>query len=483
MHSRFLRSIVLGLWLVCLAAAPRAQADAADPPQPADPPAVQTSEGAEKTQTTPAAIEAPQSVGVIGEIIDVAVDSAYDEQDPAVALCTYDQYLVVYEQDGNIYGQRLTNTGVLLGGAFVIFDGSNAASNPHVACDWIYQNRFVVVWEYLYSPTDPDILAQAVFGNHQSSGGQLDGGYLPVAETTYAETNPAIACNSDDHTCLIVFEYDDTGNGDIYGRRLSMTDLTLNDRFSISTYTADEYNPDVAWGGAADDYLVAWQYYYTSVSPAHYRIMDAYVYDTHQTGTQIEEGVKALIDYSSYQHNQTLPAVVFSRDAGRYLVVFQYDYYGDGSDHDILGLRLIPPLYSQGDVFYVAGTNRQEHSPAVAYSGGPENLPGMGADQFLVTYVYEGSTERVLYGQPVKGAYDTGGTQLDGDPAAMYSTFTGINAGLYNPDVSGSLNNGRYLAVWESMLGGFAGSDYDVRGRLIAPYVLYLPLVISNYAP
>jgi hypothetical protein len=57
----------------------------------------------------------------VGEIIDVAVDSAYDEQDPAVALCTYDQYLVIYEQDGNIYGQRLTNTGALLGGAFVIF--------------------------------------------------------------------------------------------------------------------------------------------------------------------------------------------------------------------------------------------------------------------------------------------------------------------------------------------------------------------------
>lgn len=35
------------------------------------------------------------------------------------------------------------------------------------------------------------------------------------------ERDPAIACNSLDHTRLIAFEYSGTGNGDIYGQRVS----------------------------------------------------------------------------------------------------------------------------------------------------------------------------------------------------------------------------------------------------------------------
>jgi len=479
MRSRYLliiTTILLATSMRCVGV----QADTADPPQPSDPLAVETSETVEKTQTSPSSTTSPQGLGVVSGIIDVAVDSAYDERDPAVALCAYDQYLVVYEQGGNIYGQRLSNTGALVGGAFVIFDGTNAASNPGVACEWTY-NRFVVVWEYLFAGSDPDIRAQAVQGYHQTSGSQLWGDEVRVSEVGGTdEQDPAIACNSDDYTCLVVFEYDNTGSGDIYGRRLSMTGSTFDvegDRFSISTYTADEHNPDVAWGGAANDYLVAWQYYYTTEAPARYRIVDAYIYDTYTGGGQIEQGVTFLISKDLYQQDQTVPAVAYNRDTGRYLVVFQYDFAGDDSDYDIMGLRLTPPSGSEGGVFSVAATGYPEYSPAVAFSGGPENLPGMGADQFLVTYVYEGDTERVLYGQPVKGTNDAS-DQLDGAPAEIYNTFTGINSGLYNPDVSGSLNNGRYLAVWESMLGGFAGSDYDVRGRLLAPYVVYLPLII-----
>ena len=80
----------------------------------------------------------------IGSKIDVAV-TANDESNPAVAYCASSQYLVVYELEGGIYGQRLEEDGTLLGSAFVIFAGY--ASDPDVACNW-NRDRFIVLWGY-----------------------------------------------------------------------------------------------------------------------------------------------------------------------------------------------------------------------------------------------------------------------------------------------------------------------------------------------
>ena len=119
--------------------------------------------------------------------------------------------------------------------------------------------------------------------------------------------------------------------------------------------------------------------------------------------------------------------------------------------------------------------------PAVAYSGGQESLPGMGGDQFLVSYVYDSGIERLLEVQALKGAYDASTTdQREGGPVSLYRTFASINFGLSNPDVVGSVNNGNYLVVWESMSGGFAGNDYDVRGRMLTPYAIFMPLVVRG---
>ena len=81
-----------------------------------------------------------------GGMIEIATDDV-DEVDAAVALCASDQYLVVYQRSGEIYGQRLESDGDLLGGAFQIAEGPQPKYNPDVACDWLY-NRFVVAWQY-----------------------------------------------------------------------------------------------------------------------------------------------------------------------------------------------------------------------------------------------------------------------------------------------------------------------------------------------
>ena len=423
------------------------------------------------------------SVDPWGERIDVAV-TGDDETDPAVALCAYDQYLVTYALEGEIYGQRLTSGGDLLGSPFLISSDSYEDTQPDVACEWA-SNRFVVVWRHNFGDSgDYDIYARGVHGGHQTSGSQLYGSQLTVSGDGVDEESPAIACNINEHTCLVAFDYSGTGSGDIYAQRVSVGGSDIGkdgDRFTISTYAAEEHSPDVTWGGHDDDYLVVWQYLYNDPAD-HYKIVTAYVWDTNQAGDQIETDGTLLIGPGPYDHDQTVPAAAYNRDVRQYLVTWQYDYYGDGSDYDVYALRLTPGGGSVGSAFTVAGTSDDEMSPAVAFSGGPEDLPGMGADQFLVTYVHAGNTATEVRGRPIKGTHDTGGYQLEGDSIQIRTTGSGFNYGIFRPDVTGSVNNGHYLTVWEDMIGGFAGYDYDVLGQILSSGAsVYLPLILDGY--
>ena len=54
---------------------------------------------------------------------------------PAIAHCSAsNQYLIVYEEGGNIYGLRKTEDGYTLGGPFLISDGSATSYSPDVTC-------------------------------------------------------------------------------------------------------------------------------------------------------------------------------------------------------------------------------------------------------------------------------------------------------------------------------------------------------------
>ena len=182
--------------------------------------------------------------------INVAI-TGNDESDPAVALCASNRYLAVYERGNQIYGQRMDSQGALLSDAFLVSDGFNPDSRPDVACEWT-NDYFVVVWESAYSGSDDDIRAQAVYGDHQV-GSQLRGSSIYVAWSVNNERNPAVACNSDDQTCLVAYEYRVGTTHDICGRRVEVSGAGLATpqvSFEISGATR-EYNPDLAWAEAA----------------------------------------------------------------------------------------------------------------------------------------------------------------------------------------------------------------------------------------
>jgi len=459
----------------------------AEPPPPT-PESPLVEEGGDRSPPDLRATEAPPpalGIAPVSAIINVAT-SASLEKDPAVALCASDQYLAVYVLDGSIYGQRLTSRGSLLGNPFVIYNKTTSgyATQPDVACEWIY-DRFVVTWaiDYNNQGADYDVRARGVHGAHQSSGSQLHGAELRVSEDApISERNPAIACNIDDHTCLTVFEYSGSGSGDIYGQRIAVGSAGISldgDRFNVNQSSAQEYNPDVTWGGDQNNFLVVWQYLHTTPSN-HYRVLFCHVYDTERgTGSDERQHVGTfLVAAADYTRHQTVPSVAYNRYTQRYLVVFQYDYYGNGADYDVYARRVSGTGQTvQGDPFSVAGSSSDETGPVVAFSGGTPNLPGSGADQFLVAYLYGEGND--LYARSVKGSYASSGSQLDGGALRLYTRAATFGSYLDAPDVTGSVNNGHYMVLWQNHFQALVPDD-NVFGCLVAPYAVYVPLVIRN---
>ena len=107
-------------------------------------------------------VDSDRALGTLGDIIHFT-DNSLNENLLAVAHCASDQYLVVFQQDNDIYGQRLDQSGGLIGNEFLISNGSAGSSNPDVACGW-YRDVFVVTWQYDYLGPDNDIFARGIYG-------------------------------------------------------------------------------------------------------------------------------------------------------------------------------------------------------------------------------------------------------------------------------------------------------------------------------
>ena len=427
------------------------------------------------------------TVTPFGGTIDVAVTARF-EMNPAVAMCASNQYLAVYEREGQIYGQRMASEGNLLGGPFLVSDGAKPASQPDVACEWT-NDLFVVVWESEWTAGDNDIRAQAVHGAHQT-GSQLLGGWIFVAfSASVNERNPAVACNSDDETCLVVYEHEttSTGDDDIHGQRVevSAADITVpQTSFEISDAAA-ESNPDLAWSHDASNFLVVWEHWFVSVDPpSHYVLTYRRIHDTHQAGDQWQESAYDLIrgTCGGFNNHQTAPAVAYSRGAGEYLVAYQYDRDVLGN-RDIAASRVLPGVANWPDCpFFVAETSAIEMAPAAAYSGGPEHNTGqLGNPQFLVTYVAKVSGDTTIYAQAVKDRDDGSGVDLDGAVQEL-DAIASTDGSVDSPDVTGSAHNGRYLTVWARSFAG-GDPDVDILGHIVAPYGGVFSIAGTSFAP
>ena len=414
----------------------------------------------------------------------VAVENGVSERDPAVAVCQSNQYLVVYEREGDIYGQRVTPSGALVEGAFIIFDGNYNAHDPAVACNWHNSDGvFVVVWSYDYygDGSDYDIWGRLVRQNANIGEDETIGDPIAISQDASGvqETRPTVACNSDDDTCLVLFEYSGSGSGDIYGQRLNPNTGVLlleGDRFQIPDYVSlAEGSPDVTWNSANSRFVVAWQSQINTMD-YHNRILYTHIYDTEQGAGVNETYGSSYLLYNpgsgedNYNAEHIYPSVAINPNNGIYMISFTVNAssYTKGytvrtnATHSFSEMNLI--------------SNYANGRAVVAYSGGADILPGdQGKPEFMSAFLDTGPVGYLaLFTGTLPDLPDSGGYTIFMDLKNLVDESLGW---YYNVDIAGAYHSGKYFIVYEEET--YAGGEYDIYGMIVEPLnYVYLPMMI-----
>ena len=267
----------------------------------------------------------------------------------------------------------------------------------------------------------------------------------------------------------------------------------VGDEIAISERSSEEYRPAIAYNSNHDEYLVVWE----NAWPGGHH--DVYAQRVSSSGQLL-----SWFAVSSNSNSQMEPSVAYDPVHDRYLVVWLYDVWGNGSDWDVYG-RFMPWSGPSGDLgdFMICNWNSNQAHPGVAYARAQEEylVVWMSASSGIPSYI---SARRVfaLGGFPTnngftvssgpekrdfpdvaynlarneylvtwdveKGSLDIYGLRLTGTGMALGGEFgiAGWTANEERPAVAACSQADQYLVAWQS--------DKDTGGTDSAIYARYL---------
>jgi hypothetical protein len=213
-------------------------------------------------------------------------------------------------------------------------------------------------------------------------------------------------------------------------------DVELGNLLAISTRDSNEYGAAIAYNWKHNEYLVVWQNAWGG------GYSDVYAQRVNGDGKLLSS-----FDVGTGTHSEMNPAVAYDPVNDRYLVVWSYDYWGNGSDWDIQG-RLIPwngPSTTFTD-FPICGETSQQRTPAVAYGRVQEEFMVAWTDAPAAGPTYIGA-RRVA----TNGSYPIGG---------VITVTVGTDNRDY-PDVAYNFSRNEYLFTWDVQR---PGTTFDIFG-------------------
>lgn len=407
-------------------------------------------------------------------------------------------------------GNRLAGASPYLGRELVISNLDNLKYSPDIAYNSKH-NEYLVVWENDWGGGHHDIYAQRV-----SASGQLLSWFAVSANAPGpSQVEPAVAYDSTRDRYLVTWTHDTWGNGsdwDIMGRFIPWNGPSdsLVDFFICSWTSSNQAHPDLAYALVQDEFLVVWM----NAAPS----VPNYISGRRVFGAGGFPPGDAITLASGAQHRD-FPAVTYNLASNEYLVTWDLEL--SASNLDIYGERLrgdgVPLTGGNPNVtgeFLIAGWPDYEERPSVAACDK--------ADQYLVTWQSDkgtGGADYAIYARHLNGDAIPGSVYLVDDTTSpemnavvscnqggrqfliawqtrYVNLHYGIWARLAYPDESmdpafGLVHPGPstdraypavgggaslYLVAWEH---GRDGTSYqDIHGRLVAPWMLFLPLVI-----
>jgi hypothetical protein len=365
-----------------------------------------------------------------------------------------DEYLVVWEDhyasEIAIYARRVGSNGYEIGSAIPVAHVSTVTNcQPAVAYSPLH-DKYLVVYARDTKPggmpdIDYDIIAQPING-----GGTITDGSFAVRPNADRQRRPAVTYNPTYDEFLVTWDDEEGGGGgwqDIWAQRINATNWSFEPGPVCIAAAGDNrhrYQPDVAYNAARNQYLIA----YTREDgdgDIFGKVVDADLTAPH------------LLPEIDIVYNTNLQDdVAVAAGPDEYLVVWQdgpYSYW-----------RTIYARHVSGDgstpspAFLIA-----EHTNEVC--GGPDVAYGRGYG-YLLTWYYEASTSTDAYGGYVMPGQNTlagGEFAIDLDPGTQFDLAVACAP------------SGDCLFVESDNSGS---PDYEINGRTVRPYHVYLPLVL-----
>lgn len=372
-----------------------------------------------------------------GEVISTSLVVAgltYHDRAPDVAYNSVaNEYLVVWEHDYNgdgsdwdVVGQRVTAGGALAGSTFFVGGYVNHEYKPRVAYNSV-ANNYLAVWEFDYNGdgSDYDVLGQLVRANGTLSGTAFFvGGF-----SNRHEFKPQLAYNSAANEYLATWEYDTSGDGsdfDIAGQRISDSGAKAGSAYYISSLVGHEYKPHLAYNSASNEYLAVFEFDYSG---------DGSDYDC--IGRRVAASGVPIGDVffvGGFYHHEYRPQIAYNGTVNGYLVIWEYDFYGDGSDWDVVGQRLAASGQRQGKAYFISGlVNRNELKPHLVYN------PAV--NEYLAVWEYD------FYGDG--SDWDILGRRVGGTVPQLHVEPAALDFGTVRPSMPLTITNpGTGLLYW-----------------------------------
>lgn len=380
---------------------------------------------------------------LLGPFIEIWNDTP-DNLNPAVAYNSlHDEYLAVWENDRgatrDIYARRVASDGTVKSWFSVASWPNKWNWLPDVAYSPV-QDEYLIVYAYNVSSTDYDLWARRV---------KWDGSWMsaefPINRDADKQWYPAVAYNSTNDEYLVVYEnYWAGGLRDIAAQRVKASDGSLLSWANIATAPGQVRRlPDVAYNAARNEYLIAYTYQHSPTDGDIYgKVASA------NLGTLSSE--IHLVDNALDQDT-----VALATGPGEYLAVWED---GPSPTHrTIYGRRVsgAGTLHPFVPIIDLSGEACVE--PDLAYG----TVYG-----YLVSWRWAGGDH--VNGRFVKPGQDS-----------TWGDWFNIDSyvGSHRSPALACAPSGDCLVVEEDKPGG----DYEIRGRFVTPYRVYLPIVLKNH--